>query len=300
MTSVTSAPSHYSFEFFPPKTPEMEGQLWRSIERLAPLSPNFVSVTYGAGGSTRARTHATVKRILEDTALVPAAHLTCIGATREEIDEVIRGYWQIGVRHIVALRGDPPEGAGAPYVPHPGGYAYAGNLVKGIRAIGDFEVSVGCYPEGHPASPHLAFDIDILKGKMEAGATRAITQFAFDWEVFARFRDQAQKNGVSIPIVPGVMPIGNFKGVARFAKSCGAKLPDWLVQRFEGLEDKPEELKRAATEIAAEQIAHLKRAGFENFHFYTLNRAELTQAVLQQLGLAPTLALPEEGTRHDA
>jgi methylenetetrahydrofolate reductase (NADPH) len=287
----------FSFELFPPKTAEMETLLWRSIEQLAPLEPDFVSVTYGAGGSTRTRTHMTVQRILATTSLQPAAHLTCVGATRQEIDEVIREYWRIGVRHIVALRGDPPQGAGAPYVPHPDGYAYAVDLIQGIRSIGDFEISVGCYPEGHPASPRLETDIDILKGKADAGATRAITQFVFDWQVLVRFRDTVRQRGLTIPIVPGIMPVGNFRGVTRFAKACGATIPEWLTQRFEGLEGKPDELKRAAVDVACAQIAELRRHGFDKFHFYTLNRAELTEAVVKRIQLSPNQPIQE--VQHD-
>lgn len=274
-----------SFEFFPPKTDAMAETLWASIERLAPLRPAFVSVTYGAGGSTRERTHATVKRILDETALHPAAHLTCVSATRAEVDEVIRSYWQAGVRHIVALRGDPPEGIGSAYQPTPGGYANAAELARGIRAVGDFEISVGCYPEKHPESASIEADLDLLKAKIDAGATRAISQFFFEPAAFLRFRDRARAAGIGVPIVPGIMPIANFKGLSRMAAGCGASIPAWLAERFAPLDDKPEIRSLVAAVAAAELCEKLVAEGVPHLHFYTLNRAELAYAVCHMLGL---------------
>jgi methylenetetrahydrofolate reductase (NADPH) len=275
-----------SFEFFPPKTAETETQLWNAIRRLAPLRPHFVSVTYGAGGSTRDRTHATVKRIVDDTALKPAAHLTCVGAPRAEIDAVIRQYWSVGVRHIVALRGDMPA-SGEAYRAHGDGYQSTAELITAIRAIAPFEVSVSAYPEKHPDSPSEDWDIAILKQKIDAGATRAITQFAFDYDVFARFRDRARKAGIDVPIVPGLMPTTNFKGVARMAGRCGASIPDWLAVLYEGLEDDLESRKLVASAVLVEQVRLLRAEGFDQFHFYTLNQAELTFAVCNILGIKP-------------
>lgn len=277
-------PAAISFEFFPPKNEEAEAQLWRAISRLAPLQPRFVSVTYGAGGSTRDRTHATVKRIVEETDLKPAAHLTCVGASREEVDGVIRNYWQVGVRHIVALRGDMPE-PGQPYSPHAQGYRSTMELTAAIKKIGDFEVSVSAYPERHPDSPSLEWDIELLKQKIDAGATRAITQFAFDSEIFVRFRDRAVEAGADVPIVPGLMPTTNFKGIMRMAGRCGASIPSWLVKLFDGLDQDLESRKLLAAAVLAEQIADLVGHGFDQFHFYTLNQAELTFAVCNLLGI---------------
>ncbi len=291
--SLQRGPIRVSFEFFPPKTPEMEETLWRSIHRLAPFQPQFVSVTYGAGGSTRQRTHDTVKRIHDETSLVPAAHLTCVGATREEVDEVARDYWNAGIRHIVALRGDPAEGQ-SKYIPHPGGYAYASDLVAGIRRIGDFEISVAAYPEGHVDSPDLAVDMDNLKRKIDAGATRAITQFFFDTDCFLRFRDRAVAAGVTIPLIPGIMPVTNFNGARRMAIMNGASVPDWLAKLFEGLEDEAETRKLVAIVAAAEQCVRLRANGIQDFHFYTLNRADLTYALCHILGLR---AMPVEGSK---
>lgn len=274
-----------SFEFFPPKTDEAEQSLWKAIRRLEPLNPSFVSVTYGAGGSTRERTHATVKRIVDETRLKPAAHLTCVGATTDEIDAVIRDYWDAGVRHIVALRGDMPD-MGA-YAPTPGGYGSTPELIEGIRAIGDFEVSVSCYPEKHPDSPNLDADIDLLKRKIDAGATRAITQFAFDTDAHIRFLERARRLGVKIPVVPGIMPTTNFKGIVRMAGRCGASVPLWLRDRFEGLDDDLETRKLIAATVAAEQVERLQAIGFDNFHFYTLNQADLTYAICRILGIKP-------------
>ena len=273
-----------SFEFFPPKTAEMDAKLWNAIRRLAPLQPHFVSVTYGAGGSTRDRTHATVKRIVDETALKPAAHLTCVGATRASVDAVIRDYWQAGVRHIVALRGDMPE-FGQSYRAHEDGYQTTAELVGAIRAVAPFEISVSAYPEKHPDSPSWAWDIEVLKAKIDAGATRAITQFAFENEVFARFRDRARNAGIDIPIVPGLMPTTNFQGVSRMAKRCGAAVPQWLSALYDGLGEDVESHKLVASAVLADQVRELKSEGFEEFHFYTLNQAGLAFAVCNILGI---------------
>ena len=275
-----------SFEFFPPKTPEMEKQLWGAIERLAPLSPAFVSVTYGAGGSTRGRTHATVKRIAEETDLSAAAHLTCVGASRAEIDEVIQDYWAAGVRHIVALRGDMPE-IGAAYCAHSEGYRSTADLVAGIRAIADFEVSVAAYPEKHPDSSSDDWDFEILRRKIDVGATRAITQFVFDNDAIPRFRDRVAAAGINVPIVPGLMPTTNFNGIRRMAKRCGASVPDWLVELYDCLEDNLPSRKLIAGAVLAEQVRVLRKEGFAQFHFYTLNQSELTFAVCNLLGIKP-------------
>ncbi|MBX3488657.1 MAG: methylenetetrahydrofolate reductase [NAD(P)H] [Parvibaculum sp.] len=279
-----------SFEFFPPKTPEMEQTLWRSIRRLEPLQPEFVSVTYGAGGSTRERTHATVKRILDETTLEPVAHLTCVGATRAEVNDVIRAYWDAGIRHIVALRGDMPE-LGAPYRPHPEGYQSTPELIAAIRKIGDFDVIVSAYPEKHPESVSLDADIELLKKKVDAGATRAITQFVFDTEKHVRFLEKTQKAGISVPIVPGIMPTTNFKGTKRMAERCGASIPQWLEDYYIGLDDELETRKLIAAYVAAEQVNRLRAYGFDRFHFYTLNQADLTFAICHVLGLRPQAAL---------
>ncbi len=282
-----SRPLKVSFEFFPPKTPQMEEQLWSSIRRLEPLRPAFVSVTYGAGGSTRDRTHATVKRIVEETQLTPAAHLTCVAAPRAEIDEVVRGYWEAGVRHIVALRGDMPD-EGAPYCAHPQGYASTPELIAGIRKTAPFEVSVSAYPEKHPDSPSLDSDIELLKRKVDAGAGRAITQFCFDLEAIARLRDRIVLEGLDIPLVPGLIPTTNFRSIRRMAERCGARVPAWLAQLYEGLDDDPETRKIVAAAVLAEQVERLSALGFDNFHFYTLNQADLTYAACRMLGIRPT------------
>jgi methylenetetrahydrofolate reductase (NADPH) len=274
-----------SFEFFPPKTEEMEKTLWDSIRRLGPLSPSFVSVTYGAGGSTRERTHATVRRLLAETTLVPAAHLTCVAATRPEVDEVIRDYRDSGVRHIVALRGDPTGGAGACYSPHPGGYANAAELVAGIKRIADVEVFVSAYPEKHPDSPSVAADIDMLEAKVDAGATRAMTQFFFENDLYFRYLDRVRARGIDIPIVPGILPVQNFTQARAFAERCGATMPAWLAHRFEGLDDDAATRKLIAAAIAAEQVLDLVDRGVTDFHFYTMNRADLVFAVCHLLGL---------------
>lgn len=283
-------PLAVSFEFFPPKNEDMEARLWDTVARLAPLEPAFVSVTYGAGGSTRDRTHNTVKRLAETTALRPAAHLTCVGAGREEVDGVIRDYHAAGVRHIVALRGDPPEGVGERYTPYPGGYVNAADLTAGVKAIGDFEVSVGCYPEKHPESPSFEADLDLLKQKIDAGATRAITQFFFEPATYFRFRDRAAAAGITIPIVPGIMLQANFKGLARMAGLCQATIPDWLARRFEGLDDDAPTRELITAQLTAELCMALDEGGADQFHFYTLNRPGLALATCRLLGLHPQSA----------
>ncbi len=277
-------PLSVSFEFFPPNSTKMEETLWAAIKRLEPLAPDFVSVTYGAGGTTRERTHNTVSRILRETSLTPAAHLTCIGASRGEIDDIARRYWDEGVRHIVALRGDPPDGAGR-YTPHPDGYAYAADLVAGLKRVGDFDISVAGYPDVHPAAPGPQFDLDYLKRKVDAGANRVITQYFFDPATFLRFRDKARAAGVRTPIVPGIMPVTNFAQVKRFSAVCGAVVPDWLGRHFDGLDDDPATTRMVASAIVAEQCRQLIAAGVHEFHFYTLNRAELTAGICHLLGL---------------
>ena len=279
------APIAVSFEFFPPKTGAMEAALWAAIRKLEPLAPEFVSVTYGAGGTTRERTHATVCRILEETMLIPAAHLTCVAATKEEVDGVIRAYWECGVRHIVALRGDPQSGAGSAYVPHPGGYCNAADLTGGIKRIADFEISVSAYPEKHPESPSFDADLDMLQAKVDAGATRAITQFFFDNDCYWRYLERVRARGISIPIVPGQIPIHNFKQVANFASRCGTSIPAALAERFNDLSDDPETMELVATAVAVEQAIDLVRGGVTEFHFYTMNRANLVYAICHLLGI---------------
>ncbi len=276
-----------SFEFFPPKTEKMEAALWTAIERLAPLRPEFVSVTYGAGGSTRERTHATVARIIRETPLRPAAHLTCVDATKEEVDAVARAYWDAGVRHVVALRGDPAGGPGTRYEPHAGGYANSAELVAGLKKISDFEISVAGYPEKHPESPSVAADMDNLKAKVDAGADRIITQFGFDNSHYLRFLERARAAGIWVPITPGIVPIHNFKQVAGFAIRAGATMPSWLAHRFEGLEDDPATSHLVAAAVATEQVMDLVDEGVKKFHFYTLNRADLVYAICHLLGLRP-------------
>jgi len=291
VSDFDAGPPRISFEFFPPKTPEMEERLWVAIKRLEPLRPRFVSVTYGAGGSTRERTHATVRRIRHETALEPAAHLTCIAATREEIDAVARDYWEAGIRHIVALRGDPPNapigGPVAPgfYVPHPGGYPYAADLVAGLKRVADFEISVAAYPETHPAARSPGHDLDNLKQKLDAGASRAITQFFFDADVFLRFRDRAAAAGLAVPIVPGILPVTNFAQLKRMAAVCGASIPAWMGAHFDGLDDDPDTRRLVAASLAAEQCRRLQSNGVNEFHFYTLNRADLLVAICHLLGV---------------
>jgi methylenetetrahydrofolate reductase (NADPH) len=275
-----------SFEFFPPKSEPMAETLWQSIQTLAPLQPRFVSVTYGAGGSTRERTHATVERILKETDLTPAAHLTCVGATREEVDAVARDYWELGVRHIVALRGDPIEPAAA-YAPHPGGYANATELVAGLKAIAPFDISVAAYPEIHPDSGNRQSDLDNLKRKVDAGADRAITQFFFSPDCFLRFQDEVAAAGMTIELVPGILPVSNVATTRRFAQTCGAGIPDWLDSLFEGLDDLPAARQLVAATVAAELCGQLYAGGVRHFHFYTLNRAELSYAICHLLGARP-------------
>ena len=275
-----------SFEFFPPKSEKMAQTLWQSVETLAPLDPRFVSVTYGAGGSTRERTHAAVRRIVSETDIPAAAHLTCVQATREEVDQVAREYWEEGVRHIVALRGDAPDGGGS-YAPHPGGYQNAADLIAGLKKIADFEISVAAYPEVHPDSPDRQADLDNLKRKFDAGATRAITQFFFDPECFFEFRDKAEAAGIEGEIVPGVMPVMSFAAVQRMSGLCGTAIPDWMEGLFEGLDERPEARQLVSATIAAEMCRRLYAGGVRQFHFYTLNRAELSYAICHMLGLRP-------------
>jgi methylenetetrahydrofolate reductase (NADPH) len=286
-----------SFEFFPPKTEKMEEALWGAVKRLAPLAPEFVSVTYGAGGSTRERTHATVARIINETALRPAAHLTCVDATREEVDGVVRAYYDAGVRHIVALRGDPAGGVGAKYEPHPAGYKNAADLVAGLKKIANFEVSVAGYPEKHPESPSLAADLDNLKAKVEAGADRIITQFGFDNAHYLRFLERARAAGIWVPITPGIVPIHNFRQVAGFAVRAGASVPAWLARRFEGLDDDTSSTHLVAAAVATEQVMDLVDEGIKTFHFYTLNRADLVYAICHLLGLRPLKTAPLESRK---
>ena len=283
-----------SFEFSPPKTDEAELELWKAIRRLEPLNPEFVSVTYGAGGSTRERTHRTVTRMLKETTLKPAAHLTCVEASRAEVDEVVQAYWDSGIRHIVALRGDPPGQIGGAYTPRADGYLNATELTAGIKAIAPFEVSVSLYPQVHPESPSAAHDIDVLKAKVDAGATRAITQFFFDIDGFLRFHDQLRKAGVTIPVSAGIMPVTNFKGLKRMAAACRIDLPAWLGNLFEGLDKDPETRRLIAGSVAAEMCARLQEEGFSDFHFYTLNRADLVYAICRVLGLRESAA-PKPG-----
>ena len=274
-----------SFEFFPPKTEKMEETLWAAITRLAPLSPEFVSVTYGAGGSTRERTHTTVARIIKDTALRPAAHLTCVNASRADVDAVAQAYWEAGVRHIVALRGDPASGAGTRYEPHPAGYVNAAELVAGLKKIAPFEISVAGYPEKHPESATLATDIENLKAKVDAGADRVITQFGFDNAYFLRFLERARAAGIWVPIMPGIVPIHNYKQVAGFATRAGATVPAWVTRRFDGLDNDSATSHLVAAAVATEQVMDLVDEGIRHFHFYTLNRADLVYAICHLLGL---------------
>ncbi|PWC56341.1 methylenetetrahydrofolate reductase [Azospirillum sp. TSO22-1] len=295
---MTSSAPAVSFEFFPPKTEKMEQSLWQAIQRLAPLAPAFVSVTYGAGGSTRERTHNTVTRIQKETGIPAAAHFTCVGATREEIDAIARTYWDAGIRHLVALRGDPPEaagGLGGRYEPYPGGYAYAADLVAGMRTVADFEISVAAYPETHPEAPNAQFDLDNLKRKVDAGATRAITQFFFDNEKYFRFRDRCAAAGIHVPIVPGILPITNYARAVEFAGKCNATIPARMAETFEGLDDDPETRQLVAATVAAEQCQDLQAQGVEHFHFYTLNRADLTVAICRMLGIKAKAAVPAAG-----
>ncbi len=274
-----------SFEFFPPKTEEMEKSLWDTITRLAPLDPSFVSVTYGAGGSTRERTHSTITRILNETALVPAAHLTCVGAPRGEIDEVVARYHDVGVRHIVALRGDPTTGIGTAYQAHPDGYTTSADLVASIkRRYPEIDVTVSAYPEKHPESPDFDADIDTLAAKVDAGATRAITQVFFDNDLYFRYLDRVRARGIDIPIVPGIMPMHNFKQARSFVTRTGTTVPAWLAEKFDGLDDDAETRKLVAATVAAGQVQKLAKRGVTDFHFYTMNRADLVFAISHLLG----------------
>ena len=279
-----------SFEFFPPATGEMETTLWDSVSRLAPLNPHFVSVTYGAGGKTRELTHATVERIINETPIRPAAHLTCVAASKADVDTVARDYWQMGVRHIGALRGDPQGGPGCPYEAQADGYQTSTDLVAGLKKIGDFEVSVSAYPEGHPESGSVDQDIEVLKAKVDAGASRAITQFFFDNDIYLRYLDKVRARGISIPIVPGIVPVQNFKQVANFAKRTGASVPAWLAERFDGLDEDPVTRSLVAATVAAEQVLDLVDRGVYNFHFYTMNRANLVYAICHLLGMRPVVS----------
>jgi methylenetetrahydrofolate reductase (NADPH) len=285
--STPLPPISVSFEFFPPKTDAMGAQLWECIERLKSLHPRFVSVTYGAGGGTRERTHDTVTRIRRETDLEPAAHLTCVAATKEEVNEVAKRYWDEGIRHIVALRGDAPDGQ-KPYQPHPCGYAYAVDLVKGLKKIADFEISVAAYPENHPEAPSAEFDLDYLKRKIDAGATRAITQYFFDVDVYSRFLERARKAGITVPIIPGILPVTNFAQVRKFSAACGTDVPVWMEELFDGLDQDAETRRLVAATVAAEQCRRLvSEVGASEFHFYTLNRADLVYAICRILGVKP-------------
>ena len=283
---MSATPIRVSFEFFPPSDAAMDSTLWQSVQRLAPLGPQFISVTYGADGSTRDRTHSLVKRIQQQTALIGAPHLTCVGASRAEVLEVARRYWDEGVRHIVALRGDPPQGA-TRYEPHPDGFAYGADLVAGLRSEGDFEISVAAYPEVHPEAASADADFDNLRRKIDAGATRAITQFFFDNDDYLRFRDRCAAAGINASIVPGILPITRFPQVTRFAERCGAKIPRWLAERFVGLDNDADTRRLIAASVAIEQVSRLREQGVNEFHFYTLNRAELTYAICHALGMRP-------------
>jgi len=287
--STTSQPISVSFEFFPPNTPAMEKTLWASIKHLQVLQPRLVSVTYGADGSTRERTHAAVARIREETSLTAAPHLTCVGASRAEVDDIARRYWDMGIRHLVALRGDPPKDGGK-YSPSPDGYAYAADLVAGLKRIGDFDISVAAYPEVHPEATNAAADLDNLKRKIDAGATRAITQFFFSVEPYLRFRDACAAAGIESKLIPGILPITRFPQLQRFAEQCGATVPEWLSERFDGLENDAQTRQLIAASVAIEQVARLKREGVRQFHFYTLNRHELTYAICHAIGIRPQTA----------
>lgn len=276
-----------SFEFFPPKTPEMEAKLWDSVKRLEPLNPSYVSVTYGAGGSTRERTHGIVKRMADETTLKPAGHITCVAASRDEIDSVLRDYWSSGVKRIVALRGDPTAGIGSRYEPHPGGYAYANDLISGARKIADFDISVGCYPEVHPDAPSLKAEVDNLKRKFDAGATRAITQFFFYPDVYFKFLDTARAAGITQPIVPGIMLQSNFKGLKRMADLCGTAIPSRIAELYDGLDGDAETRDLVTAHVAAELCARLAEQGVDHFHFYTMNRAGLSLSTCRLLGIKP-------------
>lgn len=284
-----TAQPRVSFEFFPPANDAMAQRLWHSVQRLAPLNPDFVSVTYGADGSTRERTHRVVERIVRETGLTCAPHLTCIGAPKEQVLDIARDYHRMGIRQIVALRGDPPAGT-TEYRPYPGGFDYASDLVRGLKTVADFDISVAAYPEVHPEASSPLADLENLKRKIDAGANRAVTQFFFDNERFLRFRDLCVTAGIDVPIVPGILPITRFPQLLKFAGRCGASVPDWLQQRFEGLDDDADTRRMIAASVAIDQVQDLRRHGVEDFHFYTLNRCELSLAICHSLGLRPTPA----------
>jgi methylenetetrahydrofolate reductase (NADPH) len=287
-----SLPPKVSFEFFPPQSDEMQRQLWTCIERLGRLNPSFVSVTYGAGGSTRERTHATVERLIRETSLKPAAHLTCVGASKEDIMHVARRYWQAGVRHIVALRGDAPASSG-PYKPHPGGFAYADSLVAALKSVADFHVTVAAYPETHPEALSAQFDIDHLKRKVDAGADSVITQYFFDVDMFLRFMDKVRAANITVPVIPGILPVTNVQQMMKFSAMCGTDVPTWIQDIFAGLDDDPTTRQLVAASIAIEQCRLLQRAGYDALHFYTLNRAELVVAICHLLGIRETSGAPD-------
>jgi methylenetetrahydrofolate reductase (NADPH) len=284
---MSTAPA-VSFEFFPPREEAGWNQLWETIAKLAPMNPRFVSVTYGAGGTTRERTDRIVRRLRTETALEPAAHITCVGAARSEVDSLLQGWWDAGIRHLVALRGDPPAGQGR-YTARPDGYANGAHLVAGARAVADFDIAVAAYPEGHPESPSLAADLENLRRKLGAGASTAITQFFFDADLFLRFRDRAHRAGIDAPLVPGILPITNFARAVEFAQRCGASIPGWMAELFDGLDQDPEQRQLIAVTIAAELCQRLAAEGVDRFHFYTLNRPQLTGAICRRLGLRPAL-----------
>ena len=284
-------PLNVSFEFFPPKSEKAEASLWQTVDRLQPLDPAFVSVTYGAGGSTRSRTHDIVRRITHERGMRAAAHLTCVGASREEVEEVARDYWAAGIKHIVALRGDPPEGEDS-YTPHPDGFVYAADLVEGLKKVADFEISVAAYPETHPEAASADADLDNLKRKVDAGASRAITQFFFDVDCYFRFVGRARAAGIDVPIVPGILPVTNYAQVCRFSAMCGATVPSWMADLFDGMDDDPETRKLIAATVAAEQCRALAGEGVTDFHFYTLNRADLTFAICHMLGVRARTGSP--------
>jgi methylenetetrahydrofolate reductase (NADPH) len=294
MTDNNNNDVQVSFEFFPPKTEKSEATLWNTVERLAPLQPRFVSVTYGADGSTRDRTHRIISRINDETSLTGAPHLTCVDATSGEVDAIAKGYWDDGVRHIVALRGDPPQDDDT-YVPYPGGYQYAADLVAGLQDVADFDISVAAYPEVHPEALSAQADMDNLKRKIDAGANRAITQFFFDADLYLGFRDQAVAAGIDAPIVPGILPISNFASLQRFAAACGTSVPAWLHEKFAGLDDDPETRQMISANVAIDLVEKLQQEGVDEFHFYTLNRAELTYAICHALGIRPAAVNKQEG-----
>lgn len=290
---ATQRRPHVSFEFFPARNDAADEVLWNTIKRLEALEPDFVSVTYGAGGTTHQRTRGLLQRLTDETGLASAAHLTCVSADRRDVDAVARDFAAFGIKRFVALRGDPKEGVGSRYRPHPHGYANAAELVGGLRAIGDFDISVAAYPEKHPESPDFATDIEMLKRKVDAGAARAITQYFFDNDCFERYVERVRKAGIFVPIVPGILPIHKFSQVASFSNRCGASIPQWLADRFEGLEDDPVTHRLVAAAIAAEQVHDLIDRGIDDFHIYTMNRAELVIALCHMIGIRAISQRPE-------